>query len=522
MKTSLYPWQEECLSRWFANGGRGIVQAVTGSGKTRLALEAAAQLQKKTGKEIQVKIVVPTTNLMNQWNRALREFHGNQPEIQREIGLRGGGRKSQTNCRYMIYVINSARYELARQILSELENGKSVFLIADECHHYTAGENQLIFEFFPYIKPYQSRFFAMGLSATLPTGQAKNNLTRVLGRCIYSYGIQKALKAQTVCAYDIFHIEIELMSEEKREYEELTDRMRFLYGKLLMKRPELRGRTQKEFYEGLCMLAKDKKTADAKDAVFYMKLSFRRKEIVCLAAARKQCVVRLIELLGIHQKIIVFGERISQTEELYGILQRHFSGKVGRYHSKMGTQANKNALERFRDGETRILLACKSMDEGVDIPDASVGIILSGTSAQRQRTQRLGRIIRNAEGKDRAVLYYLHAAETSEDICFLPETEDNRIFELKYHSDTGIFSHEAYDAAAENVWGKIYSKNINHEKKSVSREMQKEIARCLYRGTVRTDWRLSAREIRRRISEAGSNRERNYWICMEKMHNSLL
>ena len=52
MKQTLYPWQEECLSRWMANRGRGMVQAVTGSGKTRLALEAAARLEEALGQEL--------------------------------------------------------------------------------------------------------------------------------------------------------------------------------------------------------------------------------------------------------------------------------------------------------------------------------------------------------------------------------------------------------------------------------------------------------------------------------------
>ena len=43
MKRELYQWQEECLKRWFANHGRGMVHAVTGSGKTLLALTAAGQ-----------------------------------------------------------------------------------------------------------------------------------------------------------------------------------------------------------------------------------------------------------------------------------------------------------------------------------------------------------------------------------------------------------------------------------------------------------------------------------------------
>ena len=152
MTTKLYKWQEECVKRWLANNGRGIVQAVTGSGKTLLALTAMEHLDRKLDGKLHVKIVVPTSTLMRQWRQALLKYlsaaHSDstaaEPDntilqdadkIRNMIGLRGGGSKSSPEHKYMIYVINSARYELARQILTELKNGKYVLLIADECHH---------------------------------------------------------------------------------------------------------------------------------------------------------------------------------------------------------------------------------------------------------------------------------------------------------------------------------------------------------------------------------------------------
>ena len=80
MEMNLYPWQESCLKRWFENHGRGMVQAATGAGKTRLALAAAYRLQETLPCELKVKIVVPTGALMRQWNQALREFPAAVPK----------------------------------------------------------------------------------------------------------------------------------------------------------------------------------------------------------------------------------------------------------------------------------------------------------------------------------------------------------------------------------------------------------------------------------------------------------
>ncbi len=509
MEQKLYQWQEECLGRWFSNNGRGMVQAVTGSGKTLLALTAANRLSQRADMELHVKIVVPTGTLMHQWSRALRAFLS-EKDIQKQIGLRGGGYKSPPDCDYMIYVINSARYELARQILSELRNGKSVLLIADECHHYVSGQNQLIFEFMPHITPYKDRFFSLGLSATLPSGQAGQELAAALGRKIYSYGMDAAAARRTVCPYDIFHIGLSFEQEERIEYEELSERMSVLYFTLLSSYPILDKLDQRERFELLRKLTGDKDRRIADTARQYMRLSYKRKSLVCMAAERINCAYDLVRYLGIQNKILIFGERIRQAEALYERLCDLYSGKVARYHSRLGPQANKNALERFRLGDIRILIACKAIDEGVDVPDAAVGIILSGTSTQRQRIQRLGRIIRKKEGKENATLYYLHITESSEDSCFLPNTKGTRIFDLEYRPDMGMFYNSCYVRKASAMLERMQSAGLSESK-------IQEAIHCLDLGSIRTDWMSEKGVIEQHIRNAKSTRERNYWMCMKKL-----
>ncbi|MDE7201307.1 MAG: DEAD/DEAH box helicase [Lachnospiraceae bacterium] len=509
MEQKLYQWQEECLERWFSNNGRGMVQAVTGSGKTLLALTAADRLSQRQDLELHVKIVVPTAALMHQWSRALRAFH-NEKDTQKHIGLRGGGYKSSPDCNYMIYVINSARYELARQILSELRAGKSVLLIADECHHYVSGQNQLIFEFLPHITPYKDHFFSMGLSATLPSGQAGHELAAVLGRKIYSYGMEAATARRTVCPYDIFHIGLSFEPDERIEYEELSDRMSVLYFTLISSYPILDKLDQKERFELLRSLTGDKDKRIADTARQYLRLSYIRKSLVCMAVERLDCAYDLVQYLGIQDKILIFGERIRQAEALYARLRDLYPGKVARYHSKLGPQANKNALERFRSGDIRILIACKAIDEGVDVPDAAVGIILSGTSTQRQRIQRLGRIIRKKEGKENAILYYLHITESSEDSCFLPNVKGTRIFDLEYQPDTNMFYNSCYVHKASKLLERMQSAGLTKDKIH-------EAIHCLDLGSVRADWMSEKSSIEQHIQNAKSTRERNYWMCMKKM-----
>lgn len=488
-----------------------MVQAVTGSGKTLLALTAASRLESELNQELRVKIVVPTSALMRQWNCALKEFLGGSgKELQKEIGLRGAGSKFSGSRHYMIYVINTARYELARQILTELQEGKSVLLIADECHRYESGQNRLIFEFLPHMKPYENRFFSLGLSATLPSGRAQSYLASVLGRRSYHYGMLEAASMNTVCPYDIYHVELSFLDGESEEYEELSERMNYLYRGLIRTQPGLKDMGAKELFDTLRLLAGSREPKTAKTASLYLRLSYKRRSLVCLASSRVSCACALLKRLPEKEKVLIFGERISQAEELYRLLQEQFPGRVGRFHSKMGQTANQNVLNRFRDGEIRILIACKAIDEGLDIPDASVGIILSGTSVQRQRIQRLGRIIRKAEGKERSSLYYLHLSGTSEERFLLPETGKGHVFELKYLSDTQEFSHPLYDRAAEKLLSDLQLAGAGSEALSEAR-------RCLCLGQIRSDYLTETCDFDTKIRESVSVRDRNYWICMKKL-----
>lgn len=73
----------------------------------------------------------------------------------------------------------------------------------------------------------------------------------------------------------------------------------------------------------------------------------------------------------------------------------------------------KDFLDRFRSGEYPVLLTSKVLNEGVDVPEASIGIVVSGSGSTREHVQRLGRILRAKDGKQ-AVLYELVSDGTSE------------------------------------------------------------------------------------------------------------
>jgi superfamily II DNA or RNA helicase len=123
---------------------------------------------------------------------------------------------------------------------------------------------------------------------------------------------------------------------------------------------------------------------------------------------------------------------VSKIKELSEILKKHNESKVFIFteHNKLAhrissdflipaityrtiSKERSEILTRFRSGLYKAVVTSRVLDEGIDVPDADVGVILSGTGSPRSFIQRLGRILRKKEGKE-AILYEIVSAETSE------------------------------------------------------------------------------------------------------------
>ena len=173
----------------------------------------------------------------------------------------------------------------------------------------------------------------------------------------------------------------------------------------------------------------------------------------------------------------------------------------------MNKAARNRILQDFRNGAVRILVSCRCLDEGIDVPDADVGIVMSCTSVERQRVQRLGRIIRSSKEKTAACLYYLYISESSEDSAYLPGAEGYPCFSLKYYTAEDAFSNDLYEYAAFEL---MHSAGINGFKD----ERLKELRRCLNEGHICPDYLQSEAVQKEYARRAGNKHERNYWNVM--------
>ena len=506
----LYAWQEECLRAWEENGWQGIVHVITGAGKTVTAMEGMLRLEKslaEKGQKLRTRIVVPTTALALQWYKGMEAFLLSRGAGERRIGLFFGERKDDMNAEILILVVNSARFGLSRQILEDQKQGFWVFLIADECHHYGGEENRKIFSFRMQQAFQPLRYASMGLSATPQCAAYDEVLVPSLGQEIYWYGLRQAVWERRVSPYAVLPVKLPLSGEERMRYGEITEKIHRLHPRLMHAFPELKGLSPQAFMAVLQKLAKGENGV----AAAYLNLVYQRRSLVVLASSRAECAGLLVSRLPRKEKILFFCEKIRQAEGGFRSLYESYPSRVGIYHSGLPRDTRERVLRDFRDGVIQVLVSCKALDEGVDVPDAGMGVIVSTTQATRQRIQRLGRILRRAEGKHMAVLYYFYIPEALEECEYLPETGDGHpTAYLTYYPREAMIDCDVYDDLA------IALLVFMHRRGYTDRRLR-EACRYLEEGRVLPDWLGTPSELRRRLREAQDPDRRRYLVCMLKM-----
>lgn len=500
---ALYRWQQDCLRSWTENGYRGVVHAVTGSGKTLLALSAVDLLRERFP-ELRVKIVVPTIPLALQWKTAL--LHHASSEDQRP-GFFGGGAKDDPDRRCMIYIINSARSALSTHIRRDLALRRHVLLICDEYHHDQSPQNRRIFDFLTPDVDTGGLYCSLGLSATPPDAERYSVLTRALGREVYRYDLDTAGTEGVISPFTVCEVSASFLPDELRAYRELSDRLTRLTAKLYREYPQLRQHTGDRFLRELSVLARSAGMDPEDPAAAFLLTAYRRKEISSLARARLQCGLAILDQLFPSDRVLVFCERIEQAKQMTDLIRRRYGSICVLYHSQMTKDARKRNMLAFRDGFARIMVSCRCLDEGLDVPDANIGIVMSGSAALRQRVQRLGRVIRSAPGKDAACLYYIYIRESSDDAAYLHGLDPRRCFSLRYYSQEDSFSNDLYEYAANELLRRATMRGM-------TQEQLRELRSCLMRGLARADHMLPASVLDERVRQAATVRERNYWNAM--------
>ena len=365
----LREYQQTALDAWRGNDDRGVVELPTGSGKTVLAVAAIAALETPT------LVVVPTLDLLDQWHRELTREFGDP------VGRLGGDSQR-------VEQLTVSTYDSAYLRADELGD-RFGFVVFDEVHHLGGAGYRDI-----------ARLLAaparLGLTATFerPDG-AHEVVAELLGDVVYRRSAEE-LAGEHLAAYDIKHIEVELTPEERESYEQnqsvFTD---YLRGS------NITLRSGDDYQE---LVKRSGTDPQAREAL----LAKQRAREVMMNAEGK--VEQLAELLARHRedRVIVF---TAHTDLVYRLSERFLLPAITH---ETGADERREILTRFREGTYSRVVTANVLDEGVDVPDANVAVLLSGSGSEREFTQRLGRVLRPKSDDGRALLYELVTEETTE------------------------------------------------------------------------------------------------------------
>lgn len=363
-------WQLTALGLWKTEM-RGVVSVVTGGGKTIFAEMCMLHFKDRfpSGKTL---IVVPTTALLDQWAVSLVEDLG-IPEDQ--IGTFSGIDKSSSLKPVNIFVINTAR-----KISDYLKPTLKTFLIVDECHRAGSLVNARSLE--------GDHSATLGLSAT-PEREYddgfENAVAPVLGNVIFKYTYEDAYRDKVIAPFELINVRTSFTEPERQEYDRLTQK------------------AAKEFSR----LQKEGGPDDT------LKRILQRRATVSSAALMRIPVAAAI--LEQHQgkHSLVFHERIDSADALLNLLlKRNHSATI--YNTKIPALVRRDNLRMYRQGMFNTLVSCRALDEGTNIPETSLAVIASSTASQRQRIQRLGRVLRPAPGKDFATIVTIYITDHEE------------------------------------------------------------------------------------------------------------
>lgn len=362
----LRPYQRAALDAWERNGRRGLVVLPTGSGKTRLALAAIA------GTGLRTLCLVPTRVLLEQWRGALAASYPGR------VGVYGDGVRE-------LQPITVATFESAYRHMPTI-GGRFELLVVDEAHHFGGGARDDALE--AAIAPAR-----LGLTATPPRDGQAARLAALLGPTVFELSLG-ALSGTFLAELTRIVITLGLDAQERRAYDAEAGLFRAAYSSFRRLAPGAR-------WEDFTRFAS--RTDDGRRALAAWR---RSRRIVAYTREKELTLGRLLQL---HRgsRVLVF---TADNETAYAVARRHL---VMPLTCDIGKAERACALARFRAGELRALVSSRVLNEGMDVPDAEVAVVVGAAQGEREHVQRVGRVLRPAPGK-RALLYELVTAGTAE------------------------------------------------------------------------------------------------------------
>lgn len=333
----------------------------TGFGKTRVALKIIKWLQ-SLHPEITIIVVVPTTGLQEQWVEELDKFGCSREHVE-------------------VYVINSV-----------IKNTHTCnLLILDECHRYASADFKKVFDMVTYN-------MILCLTATFERLDGKEKLIAKYAPVVDKVSIQECLANKWVSNYKEYVVVIE--PDDLDEYDKLTAEFMthfeffdYDFGTAMSMVGKNGWKNRYNYAKEICQ-----NQAQLKDT--FKTVTIHAMGLMRAMQARKKYIsshpekLRVAEEIIAHRpnsKIITFCATVAMAEQIQ-------EGYV--YTGKDSKKGNRVTLNEFGKMKSGVLNTVKKANEGINLPDLDVGIMLGVDSSKIKHAQTRGRVVRYQEGKN--------------------------------------------------------------------------------------------------------------------------
>jgi superfamily II DNA or RNA helicase len=392
-KLALWAWQKRALEAWESNEHMGVVEAVTGTGKTRVGIAAAAWC---ASLKLKTLILVPTADLQRQWRKGLtstlpRNF---------KIGLLGDDNDDTTReCDILVATVQSAYRDPHR---TSVHRG---LIIADECHRYGAETWSQALK--------SEAYYRLGLTATYERQDdgVEERLDPFFGAPCYRVNYEEALRDNIIAHFKIALVGVQFSESERIEYDR-ADAIARDAQRILINYCGVPASPFGVFIKEVSKLAKS--ISGPSSAGEFLKAFTARRSILAEAQGKLLRLKSLHDAIDAASGTIVFTQTKEATKQAVNLLNSQ-GLRTSLMTSDLGREERAQVLDDFDTGETVILVAPKLLDEGIDVPEADLGIIVAASRTRLQMIQRMGRVLRKKDDGRLARVVILYVKETSED-----------------------------------------------------------------------------------------------------------
>jgi superfamily II DNA or RNA helicase len=397
-KVKLYDHQMDAILRWINNGMQGIFEMATGTGKTFTALGCVREAAKKHHRLV-IVINCPLQHLIQQWKREIKKFDLKFDSLIIADSTQPSWKSILTDAlidisleyKEKIIVLTTHKTFSKKdfiEIIKENKNGATYFLISDEVHWVGAQKSQK-----GLLKEYDLR---LGLSATPKRWFdtfGTNTIYDYFHGVVFEFSLKDAISKinpatnQTyLTPYRYIPKFVNLTEEELEDYIKKT--------------------------RALALKLSNSNSDEERD-VYYDLLIYQRAEIIKGAVQKYEKLREILHEINEDLQWLIIYCLHAQIDEVINIISRmnivlhRFTMEEGTTPSPEydGLSERDYLLKKFEEGKYKILVAMKCLDEGVDIPPARKGILMSSSGNPREYIQRIGRMIRRYPGKFEAVVY---------------------------------------------------------------------------------------------------------------------